>query len=168
MVDKRYDMTVAAEFMLRHFFSQQAKDKGIKKAQDQQTRQILKFIGGDEEEAAFVRSEVQFHSDRGVSPIWLSPEFTLPLFGLAAEDLCDQLSPQGKGNIRCLVEADETAFFGLRFVGMEADESSEEDNYAFDLFALAGTKRYLENEAGMRSVHDLVAKRLASMKSGNW
>lgn len=168
MVDKKKDIMVAAELMLRQFFGRQASDKGVKKAQDQHTRLILKFIGGDAAEADFVRSEIQLHTDRGVSPIWLSPEFTLPLFALAAEDLCNLLAPSGRGFIHCTVEADEEAFFGLRLVSIEADEETEVQNHEFDLYALAGTKRYLENEAGMRSVHDLVAKRLTAMNTGAW
>lgn len=169
LTDKRYDLIVAAELMLRQFFGRKAAENaGVKKAQDHYTRQILKFIGGDDAETEFVRSEIQLHSDRGVSPIWLSPEFTLPLFALAAEDLCDLLSPTGKGFIRCEVAADDEAFFGVKLLSISADERNETQNHEFDLYALAGTKRYLESEAGMRSIHDLVTKRLAGMNTKPW
>nr|WP_320196643.1 hypothetical protein [Agrobacterium rosae]MDX8305193.1 hypothetical protein [Agrobacterium rosae]MDX8316291.1 hypothetical protein [Agrobacterium rosae]MDX8321730.1 hypothetical protein [Agrobacterium sp. rho-8.1]MDX8332402.1 hypothetical protein [Agrobacterium rosae] len=167
-LDKRSDMVVAAELMLRQFFGRKSADSSVKQAQDEITRQILKFIGGDDAERDFVRSEISLHSDKGVSPIWLSSEFTLPLFALAAEDLCDLLSPSGKGFIRCDVAADEDAFFGLKLVSVTSEELSETRNHEFDLYALAGTKRYLDSAAGMRSVHDLVAKRLAALNTKPW
>ncbi len=168
MLDKRSDMVVAAELMLRQFFGRKSSEGGVKKAQDEITRQILKFIGGDAAEQEFVRSEISLHSDRGVSPIWLSPEFTLPLFALAAEDLCDLLSPTEKGFIRCEVQQDDDAFFGVKLISITVEETSEEKNHEFDLYALAGTKRYLESVSGMRSVHDLVAKRLAALNTKPW
>lgn len=161
-------MMVAAELMLRQFFGRKSAETSVKKAQDEITRQILKFIGGDVAEQDFVRSEISLHTDRGVSPIWLSSEFTLPLFALAAEDLCDLLSPTGKGFINCTVKADPDAFFGVTLVSIVSDEASDERNHEFDLYALAGTKRYLDSVAGMRSVHDLVAKRLAALDTKPW
>lgn len=166
--DKKYDLIVASELMLRQYFGRQAAKTGVKKAQDQLTRLILKFIGGDSAESEFVRSEIQLHSDRGVSPIWLSDEFTLPLFALVAENYCNLLSPTGKGFIRAEIEADDESFFGAKLKTITSAYDDQAHEYQFNLYALAGTKAYLETEAGMRNAHDLVTRRLAEMQQGTW
>lgn len=167
-VDRQADLIAAAELMIRSLFGRKAAASGVKAAQDEVTRRILGALGGDEAQRGFDGAPSSIHSDAGVSRIWLSAEFTLPLFALAAEDFCDRLSPTGKGFIRCHVAADDDAFFGIRLVSVTTDDSDAGRDHQFALYALAGTKHYLDTTAGMHAVHDLVAKRLSALDTKPW
>ena len=152
--DRRYRFSLACEFMLRAHFGRASRRGGVRSSQDAATARFLRYAGGEGAEAEYVRGELSIHSDRGVSAVWLSDAFTMPLFAALAHDFCCLLHPRGVAPFDVGVEADPDAFFGYRMTGVWARGEDPLAEHLLVASAAAATKSLLGKADAIRAAFD--------------
>ena len=97
-----------------------------------------------------MRGELSIHSNRGVSAVWLSDAFTMPLFASLAYDYGCRLNPQGIAPFKVGIEAHRDAFFGYRLTGVWARGEHPLDEHLLVAAAAAATKALLDKADAIR------------------
>lgn len=154
-IDRFNDFMMACEMAIRFFFSQkdEKNQRSIKKHQDQVTRSILHFIAGDGGDAAFAKSQL-LYSDAGISPIWLSNDFTLPIFAISLMYCCQLLVPIGhRPPVEVMFENSKNALFGVQLKSIK----SIKNDHLFFLLAIGSVKFYLKNEQNMKIIQSRIS-----------
>ena len=149
-LDRRYRFSLSCEFMLRAHFGRAGRRSGVGSSQDAATARFLRFAGGEVAEGEYVRSELSIHSDRGVSAVWLSDAFTLPLFAALAYDYGRRLDPDGVASFDVEIEPQADAFFGYRFVGIWTRDADPLREHLLVAAAAAATKTLLDRADAIR------------------
>lgn len=140
--------------MLRAHFARAGKRAGVRSTQDAATGRFLRYVGGEDAEAVYVRGELSVHSDRGVSPVWLADGFTMPLFAALAHEYAALLDPGGKPGFDVGLEADPEGFFGYRLTGIWAHDDDPRTDHLIALTAAAATKALLEKPEALHCSFD--------------
>ena len=152
--DRRYRFSLSCEFMLRAHFGRVSRRGGVRSSQDAATVRFLRYVGGETAEAEYVRGELSIHSDRGVSAVWLSDAFTMPLFASLAHEYCRRLDPRGAVPFEVGIEAQPDAFFGYRLSGIWARADDPLAEHLLVTSAAAATKTLLDKADAVRVAFD--------------
>lgn len=154
-IDRHDDFLVACEMAIRFFFAQkdEKNQRSVRKHQDQVTRSILHFIAGSGGDAAFAQSQL-LYSDAGISPIWLSNDFTLPIFAISLMYCCQLLVPLGhKPPVEVVFENSRKALFGVQLKSIRSIKNDQ----LFFLLAIGAVKFYLKNEQNMKIIQSRIS-----------
>lgn len=154
-VDRHDDFLIACEMAIRFFFAQkdEKNQRSVKKHQDQVTRSILHFIAGGGGDAAFAQSQL-LYSDAGVSPIWLSNDFTLPIFAISVLYCSQLLVPLGhRPPVDVTFENSQNALFGIRLKSI----TSIKNDILFFLLTIGAVRFYLKNEQNMKIIQSRIS-----------
>ncbi|KXV69212.1 hypothetical protein AD951_07685 [Acetobacter malorum] len=144
MTDASKRFRVACEFMLRWIFSPEfaERHRAERPVQYDIVRRLFSEMNRDRSDAEFIQNEAikGTFAEGQISAVWLSPEFTAPLFAGLAYFYGSTLVPDGGCCFRPTITRDEDAFFGFRLDGVTLDRETHEKELMMCLCAGAATK----------------------------
>lgn len=138
--DKMPLFLTCTEVMMRAWFGTDGNGQAPGKLQQTITRQMLKLIGGDDEASAFVQDGVSAFTDRGISPVWMSPRFTLTPIAFLAHNYLRQVVPPQVYFLDVNAIRDDQAFFGFRVQSVTSRRDDAVVDHILRLAAIASTK----------------------------